>query len=79
MAIAHFQIAPDIIARTDFIATIPKRIAVSAEGIHPLRCFEPPLPVPGFEVSMIWHERSQGDQACRWLRTAIIELAATQT
>lgn len=36
-----------------------------------LRAVEPPVEVPGYEMCMLWHERSHRDPAHRWLREQI--------
>lgn len=36
-----------------------------------LRVVEPPVEVPGFEMSMLWHERVHHDPAHQWLRECI--------
>jgi DNA-binding transcriptional LysR family regulator len=36
-----------------------------------LRVVEPPLDVPGYEIAMLWHERSHRDPAHQWLRETI--------
>jgi len=32
---------------------------------------EPPFPVEGFAVGMVWHERTQDHVGQRWVREAI--------
>jgi DNA-binding transcriptional LysR family regulator len=32
---------------------------------------EPPVAVPGYEMAMLWHERSHRDPAHQWLREHI--------
>jgi len=34
---------------------------------------EPPLEVSGYEMAMLWHERSHRDPAHRWLRDYIAD------
>jgi DNA-binding transcriptional LysR family regulator len=36
-----------------------------------LRVTEPPIDVPGYEMCMLWHERSHRDPAHQWLREHI--------
>ncbi|MDF3837587.1 hypothetical protein P3W85_32260 [Cupriavidus basilensis] len=40
-----------------------------------LKVVECPFPVPGFAVSMLWHERNHGHSGQRWIREVVIELA----
>lgn len=68
----HFLLVPQIVERTDVVALVPSRL-VSARAAR-LQIIAPPLPIPSFEMAMIWHERSQADAAHAWLREQV-ELA----
>ena len=59
------------VARTDFVMTLPRRIARMFSELYALRIFPPPLPVPGFDVSMAWTPRNETDAAIGWLRDQI--------
>jgi DNA-binding transcriptional LysR family regulator len=77
VAVPHFLIAPHIVARTDLVLTLAKRIAsVVAE---PLGLVVLPLPpevrVDGFVLSAVWHERTQAEPMQRWVRGVIAEVA----
>jgi DNA-binding transcriptional LysR family regulator len=37
-------------------------------GRKDLRVVAAPVDVPGFDMAMLWHERSHRDPAHRWLR-----------
>jgi DNA-binding transcriptional LysR family regulator len=52
VALPHFLAGPAIVARTDFVMTIPSRIAHKLSELHALRICPPPLRVPGFDVAM---------------------------
>jgi DNA-binding transcriptional LysR family regulator len=69
VTLPHFLAGPAIVARTDFVMTIPARIARKFSALYALRIFAPPLRVPGFEVAMAWPTRSEADPAIHWLRT----------
>jgi DNA-binding transcriptional LysR family regulator len=47
---------------------LPERLV---RGNSALRMVEPPLAVPGYEMAMLWHERSHRDPAHQWLREHI--------
>jgi DNA-binding transcriptional LysR family regulator len=47
---------------------LPERLV---RNIPALRVVEAPVEVPGYEMSMLWHERVHRDPAHRWLREAI--------
>jgi DNA-binding transcriptional LysR family regulator len=75
LAIPHFLQVPFVTAETDCIATLPERVARRFAALLPLRIFPPPLEVPGFAVSMLWHTRTQHSSAHRWLREQLVEIA----
>ncbi|MFL6834010.1 MAG: LysR substrate-binding domain-containing protein, partial [Xanthobacteraceae bacterium] len=68
-----FLIVPEIIARSDMIALVPHRIA--RDRADRLQILEPPLAVPGFEIAMVWHDRTATHPLQRWLRGRIVALA----
>jgi DNA-binding transcriptional LysR family regulator len=71
VTLPHFLAGPAIVARTDFVMTLPRRIARLFSELYALRIFLPPLPVPGFDVSVAWTPRSDTDAAIGWLRDQI--------
>ncbi len=77
LAVPHFLVAPPIIARTDLVLTIARRIAQAFRGSLPLTVLDPPLPLPHFTVAMMWHERTHADPACAWLRSTMRRAAGT--
>jgi len=34
---------------------------------------EPPVDIPGFDISMFWHERSHCDPTHQWLRQFVLD------
>jgi DNA-binding transcriptional LysR family regulator len=50
---------------TDLVAMLPERLVRANTA---LQVNEPPVRVPGYEMVMLWHERSHRDPAHRWLR-----------
>ncbi|WP_110657123.1 LysR family transcriptional regulator [Salinicola halimionae] len=67
-----FLVVPEIVARSDMIALVPTRVADDRAGR--VRLFDPPLPVPGFDMAMVWHDRTTTHPLHRWLRQRITEL-----
>lgn len=68
-----FLVAPELIARSDAILTIPTRLGRLAASRLPLRLLEPPLPLPTFAMHVSWHARWHHDPGHRWLRGVVIE------
>lgn len=70
----HFLVAPALVAGGDAIVTLPSRLArLSARG--GLRAFTPPLPLPPFDVHMLWHGAAGDDAASHWLRQQLLAVA----
>ena len=70
----HFLVAPALVAGSDAIVTLPSRLArLSARA--GLRSFAPPLPLPAFDVHLLWHSAAGEDAASRWLRQQLLAVA----
>lgn len=72
----HFLSAPAMVAGSDYVMTIARRIAEQVAELYGLRLFEPPVPVGGFDVAMAWPTQRQGDPAVEWLKGQIRTLFA---
>jgi len=77
LAVPHFLLVPEIVARSDMISTLPERLARGYASR--LRIFELPLDIEAFTVGEIWHERNDRDPAQKWLRDLLQELALEPT
>jgi DNA-binding transcriptional LysR family regulator len=73
LSAASFLVVPEIVAHSDFVALVPERL-VRDRG-DALKVIECPFPVPGFAVSMLWHEHNHSHSGQRWVREFIIKLA----
>ncbi|SAK56591.1 LysR family transcriptional regulator [Caballeronia arationis] len=68
LSVPHFLFVMSVVANTDLVAMLPERLVRDSPG---LRIVEPPVDVPGYEMAMLWHERSHRDPAHSWLREHI--------
>lgn len=73
LSIQHFLAVPEIIAQTDLLVTLAERLASRFADSLPLEVLQPPLAIPGFSMSMVWHKRNHVDAGHRWLRQVISE------
>jgi DNA-binding transcriptional LysR family regulator len=73
-----FQALPAIVAKTDLVATLPRRLAMHAAKSLPITVYDPPVPLPTIDFSLYWHERSQEDSGHKWLRTKVAALLRTK-
>jgi DNA-binding transcriptional LysR family regulator len=75
LRVTNFLIAPVVVCETDFINTMPARLARQLAKIYPLRLVPPPLELPTFEYGMYWHRRLDQDPAQRWLREFVARVS----
>ena len=66
--VPHFLVLPLVIARSDLLALMAKRVADLFADIVPLKIMPPPMKVPPYDIKMFWHERFHREPANRWLR-----------
>ncbi|HTV22264.1 MAG TPA: LysR family transcriptional regulator [Polyangiaceae bacterium] len=75
LRVTNFLIAPVVVSQTDFINTMPVRLARQLAKTYPLRLLPPPLELPRFEYFMFWHPRLDHDPAQRWLREFVASVS----
>ena len=68
LSVPHFLFVVSALLGTDLVAMLPERLV---RGNTALQMTEPPVQVPGYQMVMLWHERSHRDPAHRWLREHI--------
>jgi DNA-binding transcriptional LysR family regulator len=73
--VSHFLMAPQLVARTDMVAAISRRVADVLATPLKLAVFTPPIALPKGRVGQVWHEQMDGDPGHRWLRAVIAEEA----
>ncbi len=75
--VPHFLVAPFLVEKTDVILTLAERVASALAPAVRLRVLRPPpeLALPGFDVSLVWHERHQADPAHAWFRNIVATVA----
>jgi len=71
VSVTHFLAAPEIIAATDYCATLPNLICRHLERDSRLKVVPTPTDFGTFPVQMAWHVRYRNDPAHKWLRTLI--------
>lgn len=71
----YFATAALVIARRDFILTLPDRAVQQLAGAMNLVSFTPPIPLDGYGYQMVWHERAHRDDGSIWLRQEVLRAA----
>ncbi|EZI33212.1 LysR family transcriptional regulator [Pantoea agglomerans] len=75
VSVTHFLAVPEMIAVTDYCATLPRLICQHLSRDQRLRIIPAPVDLGTFPVEMGWHARYRDDPAHRWFRTLIAETA----
>ena len=68
LSVPHFLVVREVLAHSDLVAMLPARLV---RGSRQLKVVDAPVEVPGYEMSMLWHERVHRDPAHQWLREFI--------
>ena len=74
--VSHFLTVPVLVAQTDYVAALDRRVAEVFAGPLGLKLFPPPLKLPKGTIGQVWHEQAHTDPAQRWLRGVIADVAA---
>ncbi|MBE5683172.1 LysR substrate-binding domain-containing protein [Pantoea agglomerans] len=75
VSVTHFLAVLEMIAVTDYCATLPRLICQHLSRDQRLRIVPAPVDLGTFPVEMGWHARYRDDPAHRWFRTLITETA----
>ncbi len=71
MKVGHFLSIGPIVSETNYIATIPRNLALSFERAWQIKMHEPPLKLPAYDVSQYWHTRFDQEAGLVWLRRQV--------
>jgi len=66
--ISSFVAAPHIVADTDMVCLVPQRIAQRLQCPPDVKIVDLLFTPPTLEIVMYWHNVTQADPVCRWLR-----------
>lgn len=69
--LAHGLGIAEIVAASDLIACVPKRLAESLISTESLALFPLPFEAPIADVCQFWHDRVHSDPGHRWLRNLV--------
>jgi DNA-binding transcriptional LysR family regulator len=76
ISVTNFFAVAEMVAATDYCATLPHLICRRLAHDPRLKVLPPPVDLGTFPVEMAWHVRYRQDPAHRWLRSLIGEVAA---
>lgn len=75
VSVTHFLAIPEMVAVTDYCATLPRLICRRLAHDTRLKVLDAPVDLGTFPVEMAWHVRYRHDPAHRWLRGLISDVA----
>jgi len=76
-SVTHFAAIPEIVAATDYCATLPKLICRRLAQDARLKVLPAPVDLGSFPLHMAWHVRYRQDPAHAWLRSLVAEVAGS--
>ncbi len=76
LTMGNYLIFARIVAASDAVAILPKRLAKSLTGEWNLKWITPPLPTPDLEIVALWRPDQAKDIAMTWLRDTLRDICA---
>lgn len=73
--VPYFVVALDLVSRSDCVVTVSERLALAHADRFGLQVLKPPIPLPAYAISQVWHPRVDADPAHRWFRRLVAECA----
>ncbi|WP_321882495.1 LysR family transcriptional regulator [Paraburkholderia bannensis] len=74
LEVPHFVALPGVLAVTDLIATLPRRLAELLARGGGFEIFELPVEIPSAAVTMHWHEHFHEDEGIAWMRDLLMNI-----
>ena len=76
LSLAHFLAAPHLLASSDSVSAMPRRLAEHYARLLPISVLPLPFASDRFTISMTWHKRTETDPAWAWLRGLVEDVSA---
>lgn len=73
--VPYFSIVPQLLKKSNLVATVPTRIASLYAEDHGVEVLAPPMPLPEIEICMAWHPTFSADPAQIWLRELVASVS----
>src|SRR5262249_26090527 len=78
LRVPTFHVLPSIIAGSDMIAIVPRRLGAAVSQLMQVDIHSMPVAAPAIPIKMYWHDRYHHDPPLLWLRRVFIELFASR-
>ena len=69
--VPNYLSIPALVAQTDMLGTVPRRLAEHFAKQYSLQIFPLPVAMPPIQVSLIWHKQQDVSVGLKWLREQI--------
>ena len=73
--VSSFWAAMVLVARSEYIAILPRAAVQTMKDQIELASVPPPFPLAGFAYDLVWHNRLDGDPAQQWFRQVLLQCA----
>lgn len=73
--VSHFLSVPVLVAQTDFVAALDRRVAEVFAKPLGLTLLTPPIALPRGSIGQVWHAQQHSEPGQRWLRGVIADVA----
>jgi len=73
VTVSNLASVPPLVSTTDYLAVVPRRLALIADRDLPAARFTLPFPAPSVQAKLIWGRGVDRSPMFRWLRNLIIE------
>ena len=74
-SVPNFLLAPFIVAQSDYVSTLPSKLARYFAATLPIKLEPLPLDLAPFGPELIWHRKTENDPAHKWLRNEVRAIA----
>lgn len=74
LTMPNYLAFPRIVANSDAVAILPKRLAETLMGEWRIKWIDPPVPVPALEISQVWRPGRHADPTITWLRESLKDI-----
>lgn len=71
VSVSNLASVPPLVARTDFIAVVPRRLAEIGDNEQLVAKFALPIEVPGVEAKLIWGRGTDRSPVATWFRDLV--------
>lgn len=71
ITVPHFLAASYIVASTDLVVTLPRKVGLLLSQQKNITLLEPPIKITSFSIYLYWHIRNKNNPTHTWLRKII--------